>query len=464
MTGRRRTIIVLACCLGAGFGTLLDSAATTYAVPSLQQSLGATTQQVQWFLASYSLTFGLGLVPAGRLGDRLGRKGPLLFGLALFLGGGLLSVFAAQIWWSVAGRIVQGFGGGTISAQVLGLIQDEFEGMARLRALSGYGMASAASALAGPLLSALVLQTLPADWSWRVILGLNIPFITATLLVTLLYHPLPRDGELAQTTRRPGLDLPAVALLGALVTVITLPVVDPVLSDYSLWLLLVVPLLVAVLVWWERRCLAAGRLPLFVPALVRSRGFVIGCVVAMFWFGAILAKSTVLTLYLLEHAGLTPLWVAALFIPGALARIWASAQGTRAFSRFGAHAVPLALGVELAAAALLLVATLGTPSTARLIWVTVAFSVVSGLGSGITEPVLRAVTFAHAPAQARGVAASFFQLVQRLSATFFVALATGLLLAGGDLGLTFGVIAGGAGTLVAAVLSLDRIYRVQPAR
>lgn len=62
MTGRRRTIIVLACCLGAGFGTLLDSAATTYAVPSLQQSLGATTQQVQWFLASYSLTFGLGLV------------------------------------------------------------------------------------------------------------------------------------------------------------------------------------------------------------------------------------------------------------------------------------------------------------------------------------------------------------------------------------------------------------------
>lgn len=488
---RRRTIIVLACCLGAGFGTLLDSSAVNYAVPSLRASLGASTQQVQWFLASYSLTFGLGLVPAGRLGDTFGRKTPLLVGLALFLGGGLFSVFAPEIWWSIVGRMIQGLGGGIISAQVLGLIQDEFQGLARLRALSGYGVASALSSFAGPMLSAITLQVLPVEWSWRAILALNIPFIVATLLVALIYEPQrsePADviaadaiaanvgsatasdavsprPEKTGSGRRPlgsgsvSLDLPAISLLGILVILVTLPVVDPLFSRYSLWLLVAVPVLIAALIWWERRYAARGKLPLFVPALLTSRGFVVGNLVALFWFGAILAKATVLTLYLLSNTDLSPIWVAVLFLPGALSRLWSSSRGTAVYQRLGAKSVPIALAVEVAAGFLLLFATLGEPSPARLIWATIAFGVISGFGSGVTEPVLRAVTFSHAPSHVRGVAASFFQLVQRLAATFFVALATGLLLTGGALGLTLGVLSGVSATVLAFVLSLDRTYR-----
>ncbi|KAB1644464.1 MFS transporter [Pseudoclavibacter sp. CFCC 14310] len=472
----RHEFVVLGCCLGAGFGTLIDSSSVNYAVPSVQASLGASTQQIQWFLAAYSLTFGLGLVPAGRIGDRCGRKIPLVLGLLCFLIGGVIAVAAGSVWWSVAGRAMQGIGGGTISAQVLGIIQDEFRGMARIRALSAYGMASAASAFAGPLLSAAALQLLPPEWSWRGILALNMPFVAATLVLACLYRPetTSSHARAAPTGSHPSprlvsLDLPAVGLLGALVVVLTLPVIDPVLSRHSLWLLLIVPVLVVTLVLWERHYAATSRLPLFVPELMRSSGYVRGSVVAMLWFGAILAKSTVLTLYLLSTTSLSPIGVALLFVPGALARLWSANFGSRAYSRLGARAVPASMGLELFAAVLLLVATWdwgGGPGSAepRLIWATIAFGVLSGIGSGITEPVLRAVTLDHAPEWAHGVAASFLQLVQRLAATFFVALATGLLLSRDDaFGLTLGVAVGVGGTAAAWALALGSAFRLRTA-
>jgi MFS family permease len=73
-TGDRTRRLALAVCLAAGFTTLLDSSILNLAVPSLTRSLHASPEQVQWLLSSYSLTFGLALVPAGRAGDLRGRR------------------------------------------------------------------------------------------------------------------------------------------------------------------------------------------------------------------------------------------------------------------------------------------------------------------------------------------------------------------------------------------------------
>jgi MFS family permease len=65
--------MVLAICLATGFTPLLDQAVLNVAVPALRTDLAADQAQVQvqvqWILAAYSLSFGLALVPAGRLGD-----------------------------------------------------------------------------------------------------------------------------------------------------------------------------------------------------------------------------------------------------------------------------------------------------------------------------------------------------------------------------------------------------------
>jgi MFS family permease len=85
--------MVLAICLATGFTPLLDQAVLNVAVPALRTDLAADQAQVQWILAAYSLSFGLALVPAGRLGDVHGRGRLLVGGLALFSAASLVSVF-----------------------------------------------------------------------------------------------------------------------------------------------------------------------------------------------------------------------------------------------------------------------------------------------------------------------------------------------------------------------------------
>jgi MFS family permease len=419
---RRAELGLLACCVGAGFATLLDSAVVNYAVPSLGADLSAPAGAVQWFLSVYSLTFGLGLVPGGRLGDALGRRTLLVVGLLLFAVGALASASAPGIWWAVAARATQGLGAGLISAQVLGIVQDTFGGLRRVRALAAYTAAGAAAAVIGPLGAGLVLTVLPGDLAWRAVLALNLPFILATLLLTLRFVPgRPR------APRRVDLDLPGIALVGTFVLLITVPVIDPGIDGGRLWgILAACAALAAGTGLWERRYAARARTPLFVPALMTSRGFVAGNLVALLWFGGVLAHSTVLTIYLLQGLGWRPLVVAVALIPGALARIAASSVTSRIYARLGPSTLPLALAVQAGATTALVVVST-TLTHAAFVVVLIVIEVAVGLASGVLEPPLRAITLSFAPSTHHGVAASFLQLTQRLSATFCIALVTGVM-------------------------------------
>ena len=422
----RTTTLALWCCLGAGFATLVDSAVLGFAVPSLAQDLGAGTAHVQWLLASYSLTFGLGLVPGGRLGDVFGRRGLFVAGLAVFVVGGCTAAFAGAMWWVVAARLVQGFGAGLISAQVLGIIQDLFTGARRVRALAAYTSAGAAAALVGPLSAAALLALLPSAWGWRAVLLVNVPFAVATLVLAVRFVPVT-----ARTGRRLDLDVPGVALLGALAVLVTLPVIDPGARP-AVWgaAVVAVPVLVAVLVAWERRYTRRGRVALFAPALVRRPGFVAGNAVALLWFGSAVAHSTVVTLFLLQGAHVPAFGGAAVLLPSAASRVVSSSLAARVFDRRGSRLVPVALVVHVLALAALAAAVGRGVHGAGLLTVVAFVEVLLGFASGLVEPPLRAVTLGFAPAGFHGVAASFLQLTQRLSATFCVAVASGLLLRG----------------------------------
>ncbi|TQS46205.1 MFS transporter [Cryptosporangium phraense] len=420
--GSRRSL--LACCAGAGFATLLDQAVVNYAVPSLGTGLDAPVSGVQWFLSVYSLTFGLGLVPGGRLGDALGRRPLFVLGLAVFMAGALASAAAPGIWWAVAARAGQGLGAGLISAQVLGVIQDHFTGLPRIRALAAYSAAGAAAAVVGPLGAGLILAVAPQGAGWRLLLALNLPFTLATLLLTL--RSVPRQPR---TGRRVHLDLPAILLVGGLVLLVTTPVIDPGIEGPELWTIVALCGLLAVGTGlWEYRYAARGRTPLFVPALMTSRGFVVGNMVALLWFGGLVSFSTALTIYLLQGVGWSPLAVAAVLIPSALARIAASSVSSQIYARFGGHTLPLALTIQ--AAGLLLLAGASTAwNGGAFVAAVVGLELVIGLASAVLEPPLRAITLGFAPPIHHGVAAAFLQLTQRLSATFCVALVTGTMLA-----------------------------------
>src|SRR6185295_18164352 len=60
------------------------------ALPTLQRELGASATMLQWIVDAYALVFAGLLLTAGALGDRFGRKGALLVGLAVFAAGAVI--------------------------------------------------------------------------------------------------------------------------------------------------------------------------------------------------------------------------------------------------------------------------------------------------------------------------------------------------------------------------------------
>ena len=82
----------------------LDITILITALPTLSAKLGATTDQLQWMSAAYTLSLAGFMLPAGVLGDRVGRKRLLLIGLVVF---GVSSVVASRMT-SADGLILMG--------------------------------------------------------------------------------------------------------------------------------------------------------------------------------------------------------------------------------------------------------------------------------------------------------------------------------------------------------------------
>src|SRR5215831_2297829 len=71
----------LAALVVAGLVVGLDATVLLTALPTLSSKLGASTSELQWIIDAYTLALGGLLLPAGVLGDRLGRRRLLLVGL-----------------------------------------------------------------------------------------------------------------------------------------------------------------------------------------------------------------------------------------------------------------------------------------------------------------------------------------------------------------------------------------------
>src|SRR5437867_7117879 len=90
---RRKGLILFALCLAALIINI-DVTIVNVTLPSLVRQLGATTTELQWVVDAYTLVFASLILAAGSLSDRLGRKGLLLAGLAVFGAGTLAGSFA----------------------------------------------------------------------------------------------------------------------------------------------------------------------------------------------------------------------------------------------------------------------------------------------------------------------------------------------------------------------------------
>src|SRR6476646_5166546 len=94
-------------------------ASLNVALPEIARDTGATQSELQWIVDAYALVFAGLLLPAGALGDRFGRKGILLIGLAVFGGASLAAIFVGDPGALIGLRAVIGVGAALVMPTTL---------------------------------------------------------------------------------------------------------------------------------------------------------------------------------------------------------------------------------------------------------------------------------------------------------------------------------------------------------
>jgi MFS family permease len=379
----------LAVCMLAGVMIFVDVSIVNVALPSFTAGLGASPTDLSWIVAGYTLTFGLALVPGGRLGDGRGRKRMLVAGLVLFALASLAAGLAATPLWLVVARLVQGVAGGLVNPQLLGLIQQMFAGGERGTAFGIFGAVNASSTAVGPLLGGLLIELGGPQEGWRWVFLVNLPLA----LVALVLAPRLLPVVLAER--------------------------DPAAAP---WWTAGVGLAVGVaFVAWERRYARQGREPLLNERVLRSPGYVLGTGLGTLYMAGSTAIFFVLTVYLQQGLGYSALLAGLATMPYAVGSALAAAWGGRIVGRVGrplvvAGTVVMAAGIT---ATLLIVRARTDPSTGLL---TALPLFVAGLGSGLVITPNQALTLQDVPVDQGGTAGGMQQTSQRIGSSIGIAL------------------------------------------
>ncbi|GAA4615623.1 MFS transporter [Saccharopolyspora hordei] len=416
---------VLAVCLIAGFMTLLDVSIVNVALPSIQRGLEAPAAALSWVVSGYALTFGLVLVPAGRLGDDRGRSRMFLLALAAFTAASALAGFALTPLWLVVARLLQGVAGGLLNPQVLGLMQQLFHGRERGKAFGLFGAVVGISTAIGPLLGGLIIQLAGAEHGWRWVFFVNLPIGVAAILYG--WRVLPRDRT--REARR-SLDLVGVLLLGGGLLCLLLPLVEQESGRGGTpwWLLAVAGVLLAAFVAWEHWYRERGNHPLVNLRLLRIRSYSFGTSLGLLYFAGFTSIFFVLAVYFQRGLEYSALQAGLALTPFAVGSAVSSALGGRIVHRLGRHLVI----IGLLAALLGLLATdllLATHPGAMAGAVTAAPLLVAGVGSGLVISPNQTVTLSEIDAAHGGTAAGVQQTGQRIGSAVGTAAASGLFFA-----------------------------------
>jgi EmrB/QacA subfamily drug resistance transporter len=357
-----------------GGAALAFSLAQTMLVPALGElthRLDTDASGIAWVLTGYLLAAAVATPVAGRLGDMFGKRRLLVVSLVVFGAGSTIAALGSSLEVVVAGRVLQGFGGG-IFPLCFGIIRDEFP---RERVASSIGLISAIFGIGGG--AGLIGGGLVADhlsYHWIFWLG----SISAALAAIAIQLWIPESPE-----RKPGrVDLRGAALLGV---GLVLPLIA--ISRANDWgwgstrTLVLIAAGVLVLAAWvavERRT----EQPLAdIPTLVKPPVLMTNVATLFVGFGMFgsfllipqLAEAPAATGY---GFGLDATGAGLLLLPGSLVMLFAGPISGGLGSRFGSK-LPLALGAATTSAGLI---GLGLDHGSRLSVIAWAFVMSAGIG------------------------------------------------------------------------------------
>ncbi|GAA3775733.1 MFS transporter [Microbacterium kribbense] len=410
---------VLGVLVVALFMSLMSISSINVALPTIQHDLAATQSELQWVLSGYALTFGVGLVIAGRAGDLYGRGPLFIAGVAVFTVAAVWAGFAHEPLYLNIARALMGLGSGLLSPQAVGMIQQYFRGAERGRAFGIFGGVVGVSVSIGPLLGGFLIQAGGPDLGWRWVFFVNLPIGILAIAAAAIWIPKPLlnrnrpfDPQTQSATR--DLDPIGAILLGLAVLAVMLPFMESTASPL-VWLALPIGVVILLIwIWWENRYKDSGREPMVDLHIFQVTSFANGTLLASLYFLGVSSVWVIVALYMQEGLGATALQSGLVGLPSSIVSVFAALWGGRSVAKHGRKVVvgglySAVVGLVLSIA----VVWLHAEGLASEWWLLFTLSFI-GFAQGAVISPNQALTLAEVPLQYAGSSGGVMQTGQRI--------------------------------------------------
>ncbi|MER8089276.1 MFS transporter [Streptomyces sp. NPDC087532] len=381
--------------LAVAFGLFmvqLDASVVAIANPEIGRALKASTADLQWVTNAYLLALAASLILGGKLGDRFGRRTYYLVGVVGFTLASVAIGLSGSIEGVIAFRAAQGFFGGLLMPNTLGLLRAVFPPRRFGMAVGIWAMVSAVSTALGPIVGGLLIEHI----DWESVFYINAPIGVIALLVSAAVLPQSKNA----TGRRHRFDVPGVVLLALGLLCVVFGVVKGETWGWSsagtLGSVAAGLLILAAFGRYENRV----EHPLLPMRLFRNRALTTGTVITALNFFVMLGLIFFVMLYLQNVRGFTPVEAGVRTLPLSLASLVASPLGAALTARFGPR-LSMPLGMLLQAAAAFGMLTWDTGSSYATMWPPF---VALGLGVGMVLSASSDAIVGQAPVEDGGVA------------------------------------------------------------
>ncbi|GAA2212791.1 MFS transporter [Nonomuraea monospora] len=305
--------LLLAIILVGQFLAILNVNIVNVATPTIEADLHSSGAGLQMIVAGYTIVYAVLLITGARVGDLFGYRKAFLGGLAVFAITTLAAGLAPSTTWLVASRLLQGAGAAMMMPQVLTLIQRNYHGAARGRAIGLWSLVISGGIVVGQALGGILLGL---GLGWRVVFLTLVPIAVLLLIAGLRVLPADQGGG------RTGLDPLGLVSLSAAVLLFVVPLVLGRDLGWPAWGWVSMGLSVVTFVAFvrvERWVTARGGRPLVDARVLRAPGMRPGLAILLFGpatWGAFLFTSA---LHLQGDLHLSPLASGMMMVPCALA-------------------------------------------------------------------------------------------------------------------------------------------------
>jgi EmrB/QacA subfamily drug resistance transporter len=294
---------------------LLDGTVVNVALPAIRGDLAASNTALQWVAGGYALTFAVGLVTGGRLGDIFGRRRMFLLGVAGFT---ISSTLCALAWAPgplIGFRLLQGLFAAAMIPQGFGIVRQAFPQDELGKAFGMFGPVIGGSAVLGPVLGGGLVDADLLGTGWRLIFLVNVPLGLAALVAGLRLLPE------SKASARPTIDGLGAAVVSVAIGLLVYPLIEGRDLGWPAWTYAMLAAGAGGLVLFalvERGRERAGRSPLVTTSLFSRRVFTAGLLTALVFFAGMIGLMFTFSLYLQIGNGYSAVAAGAGFIPWAV--------------------------------------------------------------------------------------------------------------------------------------------------